>query len=382
METKTRQSNFELLRIISMLMIVAHHLSVHGCLDAIYYNIVATENLDAFSFNRLFVWTLYPGGQIGVALFMMISGYFVCRKENVSIQKVAHQIIFYAFTLTTLFFIVFSYLKLTNNAEILGIIDLGRPINELGKNLAAIILRPVTGGTWWFATTYVLIMLVSPLINRFLSGINKRGFILLLSTFFILYYVQVIIFERDFVNVIRLLFFYLIGAFIRLHCSSQVKTTNAIFYLLSAIILWVAIVGRKHILGFLPNTSLVFIQGTKFFELCICVPLASICIFRFFHSLHFSNAFINKVSSATFGVYLIHDCNLLRNIVWISVLHIADVQILSPLFPLYAILDIVAIYFVCTIIDLLRQRYIAPTFEAWCDRMENKIKAWCCDEMR
>ena len=188
METKTRQSNFELLRIISMLMIVAHHLSVHGCLDAIYYNIVATENLDAFSFNRLFVWTLYPGGQIGVALFMMISGYFVCRKENVSIQKVAHQIIFYAFTLTTLFFIVFSYLKLTNNAEILGIIDLGRPINELGKNLAAIILRPVTGGTWWFATTYVLIMLVSPLINRFLSGINKRGFILLLSTFFILYY--------------------------------------------------------------------------------------------------------------------------------------------------------------------------------------------------
>ena len=156
--------------------------------------------------------------------------------------------------------------------------------------------------------------------------------------------------------------------------------TDLGLYLLSATILWLAIVGKRHIFGFLPTSSQVFIQATKFFELCICVPLASICIFRFFQSLHFSNALINKISSATFGVYLIHDCNLLHYIVWISVLHVADVQILSPLFPLYAILDVVAIYSICTIIDLLRQRYIAPIFEAWCDRMENKIKAWCCDE--
>lgn len=380
MEQKTRQSNFELLRIISMLMIVAHHLSVHACFNPVNYNIVSAENIEAIHFNKMLIYLLYPGGQIGVALFMMISGFFVCCKESVSIRKVARQVIFYAFTLTVIFFIVFSYLKFTNNTEVLGIIDLGRPIKELVKNLTAIICRPVTGGAWWFATTYVLIMLVSPLINRFLNGINKRGFILLLATFYILYYVQVTIFGREFVEVIRLLLFYLLGAFIRLHCSSQVKTTNAILYLLSATILWLAIVGKRHIFGFLPTSSQVFIQATKFFELCICVPLASICIFRFFQSLHFSNALINKISSATFGVYLIHDCNLLCYIVWISVLHVADVQILSPLFPLYAILDVVAIYSICTIIDLLRQRYIAPKFDAWCDKMENKIKAWCCDE--
>ncbi len=237
MEAKTRQSNFELLRIISMLMIIAHHLSCHGYCDAINYNI-AMENLDAFSFNRMFIWALFPGGHIGVALFMMISGYFVCRKESVSIRKVARQVIFYAFNLPPIFFIVFSYLKITNNTEILGIIDLGRSTNEFIKDLSGIIMRPVTGGTWWFATTYVLIMLVSPLINKFIGDINKRGSLLLLSTFFILYYVQVFMFfETQYIEIIRLLFFYLIGAFIRLHCSSQIKTSNAVFYLLSTVIL-------------------------------------------------------------------------------------------------------------------------------------------------
>lgn len=252
MSENTRQSNFELLRIVAMLMIVAHHLSYHGCY--VVSEIVASGNLTAIDLNNVILKFLFPGGQIGVALFMMISGYFVCRKESISIRKVAHQVVFYAFTLTVLFFIVFSYLKFTHNTEILGIISLGQPI-ELAKDLVATIFRPVTGGAWWFATTYVLIMLVSPLINQFLNGINKRGFILLLATFYILYYAQVIMFGREYVEVIRLLFFYLLGAFIRLHCSSQVKTTNAIFYLLSGIMLWLAIVGKRNIFGFLPATS-------------------------------------------------------------------------------------------------------------------------------
>ncbi len=375
MSENTRQSNFELLRIVAMLMIVAHHLSYHGCY--VVSEIVASGNLTAIDLNNVILKFLFPGGQIGVALFMMISGYFVCRKESISIRKVAHQVVFYAFTLTVLFFIVFSYLKFTHNTEILGIISLGQPI-ELAKDLVATIFRPVTGGAWWFATTYVLIMLVSPLINQFLNGINKRGFILLLATFYILYYAQVIMFGREYVEVIRLLFFYLLGAFIRLHCSSQVKTTNAIFYLLSGIMLWLAIVGKRNIFGFLPATSLAFIQGTKFFELCICVPLASVCFFRFFQSLHFCNPTVNKLATATFGVYLIHDCDLIRYLIWCAILHVADVQILSHFFPLYVFLDIITVYGVCTVIDLLCKKYVAPHFEAWCCKMEERIKAWCC----
>ncbi len=376
MEAKTRQSNFELLRIISMLMIIAHHLSVHGCFGAIEHNVVAAENLDAIYFNKLVVESLYPGGHIGVALFMMISGYFVCLKKSVSIRKVARQIIFYAFSLTAIFFLVFLYFKIVNNTSIQDLTYVS--IRDFAKDLSAIILRPVTGGMWWFATTYVLVILASPLINKFIGDLNKRGFLLLLSIFFFLYYFQCFMLLNQYVDIIRLLFFYLIGAFIRLHCSSQIKATNATFYFLVAIILWGAIVGKKHIFGFLAPDSTLFSIANRLFEYCVCVPLISICIFRLFQSFHFSNAFINKLSSATFGVYLIHDCRLLRNILYFDIFHVADVQILSRFFPLYAILDIIAIYSVCTVIDLLRQRFIAPSFEAWCDRMENKIKSWCC----
>lgn len=42
-------------------------------------------------------------------------------------------------------------------------------------------------------------------------------------------------------------------------------------------------------------------------EKCIFTPIFSICFFRLFASLKIgSNAFINKIASTTFGVYLIH----------------------------------------------------------------------------
>lgn len=94
-----RQSNFELLRIVAMLMIVAHHLAVHGvqhCHDAeLAYKAYNAGN----AVNRIFASVLIPGGGAGVALFFMITGFFLCRKEAASIKNVALQAGFYSILL-------------------------------------------------------------------------------------------------------------------------------------------------------------------------------------------------------------------------------------------------------------------------------------------
>jgi|688.fasta_scaffold20147_5 peptidoglycan/LPS O-acetylase OafA/YrhL len=63
---KKRNPSLELLRIVSMILIVAHHYVVHG---GVY---TSTNNL----MNELIVQFLLYGGKLGVMIFIMITGYF------------------------------------------------------------------------------------------------------------------------------------------------------------------------------------------------------------------------------------------------------------------------------------------------------------------
>ena len=111
---KLRQSNFELVRIIAMLMIVGAHYLGHGVLK------VRTVNMyDVFlqgDFINQAISVLYsPGGKTGVALFFMITGYFLCnKKELISQKKIVCQSFFYALFLTSMT-VVIVFLHLSNS---------------------------------------------------------------------------------------------------------------------------------------------------------------------------------------------------------------------------------------------------------------------------
>ena len=73
-----RQSNFELLRIISIVIIIAHHIAFHGGFE------YPTE---VVSINKLWIQFLLLGGKIGVDLFILISGYFLISSTKVKINR-------------------------------------------------------------------------------------------------------------------------------------------------------------------------------------------------------------------------------------------------------------------------------------------------------
>ncbi len=100
-----RESNFELMRIFAMLMIVAHHLAVHGVTSQAFYE-------SSSLLNKAFASFLIPGGTIGVALFFMLSGFFLCKKEKGSVKKVALEAAFYSFTLGLIFVIAYALSKM------------------------------------------------------------------------------------------------------------------------------------------------------------------------------------------------------------------------------------------------------------------------------
>ena len=64
---KVRKSNFELLRIIAMIMIVFHHFAIFS---------ESKFDINLITLNRLWNQFIRMGGKIGVNIFVLISGYF------------------------------------------------------------------------------------------------------------------------------------------------------------------------------------------------------------------------------------------------------------------------------------------------------------------
>ena len=73
---KDRISNFEILRILSIFMIILHHY------------VLNTEAINtARSLNYYISHFFYIGGKLGVNCFVLISGYFLVNKQ-ISIKKI------------------------------------------------------------------------------------------------------------------------------------------------------------------------------------------------------------------------------------------------------------------------------------------------------
>lgn len=91
----TRTSNIELLRIISMLMIIAHHYVYYGIQQNYQKDMANVIYQSGSFFNKLWASFLLPGGVVGVGIFFIIAGYFGIEQNKVSISKIVQPVTFY-----------------------------------------------------------------------------------------------------------------------------------------------------------------------------------------------------------------------------------------------------------------------------------------------
>jgi peptidoglycan/LPS O-acetylase OafA/YrhL len=99
-----RQSNFELLKIIAMLMIVAHHFVAKNGFN------VDTE-ITGISFNKLFLQYIGNHAFIGNNLFFMVTAWFLCgtkpsfnwKNKMKKIWALEQQMLFYSVGLFLVF---------------------------------------------------------------------------------------------------------------------------------------------------------------------------------------------------------------------------------------------------------------------------------------
>ena len=241
-----RDSSIELLRIISMLMIVAGHFATHGgfCFDT-----------QSITIPRLWWNLIEMGGNFGVDVFVLISGYYLIENKSLSFDikrllKFWGQIFFYS-----VFLFVFAFI-------------IGR--GSFAPRLILRTLFPIISSEWWFASTYFVLYLLHPYINRLLYTFSKEQYRQFLILFIIIWSVVPIftLFNFQSNELLEFILIYIIAGYIRIWGFKFNLKSKRLFCLwivfrvftyLTCIVF--IILGVKHTI-FLPY-SLFFYERTK-----------------------------------------------------------------------------------------------------------------------
>ena len=332
---KMRQSNIELLRILALLMIISCHFATHGGF---------TFGIGKITIPHIWWNILELGGGCGTNIFMMITGYFLVKntettpKTNKAILLWL-QVFFYS---VMLFFLAFP---------------LGYGDTSIKTILRSIL--PISFEAWWFASVYFVIYLLHPFINLALNAMNKNQYKGLLVLLIIMWSIIPTITTSSFQSnqLIELIMMYIIGGYIsKFGFFEKFKSGKwallwAFFTIVSiATSLGILVIGNKM------TSDVIFSHSTYFYSRTNLLTIArAVCFFMTFLTLKIHNhIWIAKVSSAMFGVYLLHDSKLLRKIIWEDIFHNVSYQNTTRIIP-YSIIVVLAVFISCTIIDLLRQ---------------------------
>ncbi len=346
---KQRESNLELFRIITMLLIVAHHLVVNSGLTDIDGSIAA----DPMSGKSIFLLILGAYGKIGINCFVMITGYFMCKSHITAkkFTKLLLEIMLYRIIIYFIF-IISGY----ENVSLMNLTKLLLPVSSIQQNF-----------TGCFITFYLFI----PFLNILIRNLNERQhFYLLLLNFF-----TYILFgtlhgsafgvTMNYVSWFMVLYF--IASYIRLYPKKWFSNNKicGILLLLSLALSVASVVGCTWI-GTKLNKFIPFYFVTD--SNTFLAVIVGVFAFLFFKNLHIPcNKFINTVSASTFGVLLIHaNSNTMRQWLWQDTLDILG-HYNDKYMPFYAIGCVLVIFAICIIIDILRINLLEKPFFKWWD---------------
>lgn len=342
--TKVRNSNYELMRIISMFLIILYHVIYHGQVLQNCHNEGAKIILELLEFFTL----------VHVNSFVLLSGYFQSTSnfKQSKLWSILNASLFYRVIIMIIFIFLLGY-----SLDKLTIIKEAFPINI---------------NEYWFIKCYILLYCLSPFINKGLKNFDKRNFQKLLLVMFVIFSLLPLMtgrsfFENNGFSLYQFIYMYIIGAYLRRYPLDKnyiFKVMSKRMYQLVLIFvffgsLFLNYIFSKYTLSITGINSILDELSSYITEASILynnpfVVIQTIAYFAFFATLSINSKIINKIATLTIGVYLIHDNNFLRGFIY-NALKINNGPIYSYKFIIYVIIITIVIYICCLIIEWLRQ---------------------------
>lgn len=323
MEKHTRMINIELLRIISMLLIITLHALGHG-------GVLGRVSFD--SLRGVFCWWLEGVAYATVNVYVLISGYFMV-KSQFKVRKLLFLLV------EVLFYSVFLYILFSYNSF--------QPLLFLKSCF------PTTTSAYWFISVYVVMYCFSPFLNVAILNMNKKMHQICILSMLLFF----CIWDKGSI-VLWFICLYFVAAYIRLyyHNGTVKKRSLIVIYVLVTICMPLSRYCISHLTKMVLGEEFkvdYFYQNESILVFCASVLLLLIFIEVSVNSKILASI-ISMVSPLTLAVYLIHDNYYVREWIWKVVdYHYDDTSIL---FFLNLFIVILGIFVICSIIEWLRRK--------------------------
>lgn len=282
-----------------MFMIVIRHFVYHGIMDrSVVYPI--QTGWDSFCPMRIHALCF-----CAVNAFVLISGYFSIRTKAKSFFK--------------LYFIVAFY------ACVMYIIHLYVVGSHLNRWVIYNTIMPFgsweSSTKWWFIPNYLLLFIVSPILNKAIDAMTQRemqiSLMLLSIVIFYFGWYRNMGWSQGGFNFIQFVFLYFIGRYLSLYTSTpQHGWRWGLGWLVGAITI--------AIINFYKPIESPLVWYIDSYNSPMTV-LVAVCIFNAFRSMPIKNdSIINWFAESALAIYLIHDCAYFRNFLYGNIAYIYD----------------------------------------------------------
>ncbi len=294
MKSTTRDSNFELLRIILMFMIVLLHLGTFGIQRAI------NVNLDLNDYDQFFYHLLRSFSIVAVNTYVILSAYFLCT-STFKVSRLVRLVIETSF---------FAVIMLLLN---IGFDIVSFDFVNLKQSLFAVFYRE-----YWYVTVFFILLLVSPYLNKLINVISKKEHLtIIISTFLIFciwgFFIKIDNFGiANGYSVIFFIFLYFIGSYIRKYNFVAIKINHNLYLLLFILL------GLINVFIIHAALSKGIAYGKWYNYNSPIIVLMSYLFFKYFEGISINSKVINFIGKYVFGVYLIHEFPITRQALWID----------------------------------------------------------------
>lgn len=344
---RNRKSSVELLRLMCILFIISDHFTGQSG--------IATYDT---AFHLCFYTIAICGSRIACAIFVIISAWYgVEQKFNFGrVMKIWLATLFYVVMITMLSKIVFHIPYDTRTI------------------LQAFL--PISGGALWFVSYYMILMLISPLLNYVVNRIEEREYrILLLGSAIPVVLVQTVLnrIPNPLCNEMWgfIYIWFLTGYFKRFQPKWIMnKTLNfVIMFGGQATICFVRAYAQMRGL----STVLSYMETYRAMFWTLPPLMIAYCSFFFFYSIDIgTKKTINKWASATLGIYVIHQVPGFYPFLWNGIFKSA--QYVGTRWQIsYGVFVVFTVFLTLTIVDIIRQEIFKRTVE------RTRVYRWICD---
>lgn len=361
-----------------MLLILACHMVIH--FDPVNGHLRLVL-LAAPGWKAALSFLIVQYGQVGVSIFFIISGYFLVSKKFKLNRIISPWLQMLVYTIAL--FLLSLLLELT-----LGPIH---TFQDLFSGTAIVhtltwSVFPLLNNSYWFISAYILVLLVSPFLNKILNNFTKNSIKLLLALLgFTSVWMLIFPSANFWNNLIYAILGYLIGGYIRLFTEKHKLSLKD------------ALLGSLFIIGS-TGSMLLFNYATtsdwtitKFFSwssqtkngVQLFPVLIATVLFLIFRTLNFSTitlrkqSIINKIAKTTFGIYLLHENIFGFRILWEVISRSFPFRMSYSIDGLISLLVLLAVFcilsLIASVMDTLFVHPLQSRLEPYISRLDSTM---------